>query len=269
MSSVLRIGTAEFTFVNVGQGDGAVIHTPYRETVVIDGGGGNGWSEYNPGEVLFVPYLESKGYNRIEVAIVSHYHQDHIEGVINMIDSIKTDIVFAPAIQDYYSKSMLQWADKLREVADANGTKIYYVSENTRITFGDGLVIDIYAPDPLVGMLDENDTSMPVKASYGDFSILYTGDMTNYGEYSFMNNANVSADVLKVGHHGSRNSSAADFIAKVNPTYSVISCGIDNTYGHPHSEALERLKNTQIMRTDLTMDIKITAKKNGFCRVSE
>lgn len=269
VTAVMRIGTVEFTFVNVDQGDGAVIHTPYRETVVIDGGGGNGWSGYNPGEVLFVPYLEAKGYNRIEVAIVSHYHQDHIEGIVNMIDSIKTDVVFAPAIQDYYSESMLQWAKRLKEVADANGTKVYYVSENTRIAFGDGLVIDIYAPDPLLGLIDENDTTMPIKASYGEFSVLYTGDMTNYGEYLFMNNADVSADVLKVGHHGSRDSSTADFIAGVNPIYSVISCGIDNTYGHPHSETLERLKNTQILRTDLTMDIKITARKDGSCRVNE
>ncbi len=268
-TSVIRIGTAEFTFVNVDQGDGAVIHTPYRETVVIDGGGGNGWSEYNPGETLFVPYLEAKGYNRIDVAIVSHYHQDHIEGIISMINSIKTDVVFAPAIQDYYSESMLQWADKLKTTAKANGTEIYFVSENTRLTFSDGLVIDIYAPNPMLGLIDENDTTMPVKATYGEFSVLYTGDMTNYGEYSFMNTADVSADVLKVGHHGSRDSSTAEFITGVNPTYSVISCGIDNVYGHPHTETLERLKDTQILRTDLTMDIKITARKNGKCHVAE
>ncbi len=261
--SFMRIGTTEFTFVNVDQGDGAIIHSPYRETVVIDGGGGNGWSDYNPGKIHFVPYIESMGYNRIELAIVSHYHQDHIEGVIDMIKSVKTDMVFAPAINDYYSDSMRKWAEKLKTTSENFGTEIYYVSENTRIEFSDGLMIDIYFPDPVLGTIDENDTSMPIKVHYGDFSVLYTGDMTKYGEYMFMNMADADADVLKVSHHGSRDSSSEAFIERVSPKVSVISCGVDNVYSHPHEETLERLKGTEILRTDLLKDIKITAKKDG------
>lgn len=269
ISTVAGLNTAEFTFVNVGQGDGAIVHTPYRETIVIDGGGGNGWSEYNPGKLLFVPYLEAKGYNHIELAIVTHYHQDHIEGIINMLSSIRTDMVIVPEIRDHYSGSMLEWHDELVRVARLHNTEVVYVSEDMRITFADGIIIDIFSPAPLVGKLDENDTSMPIKVHYGDFSVMYTGDMTKHGEYSLMNTADVSADILKVAHHGSRDSSCAEFIEAVDPSASVISCGIGNIYSHPHIETLQRLSHTQILRTDKTMDISIFAKKNGSYRIEE
>ncbi len=265
--AISRIGTAEFTFVNVDHGDGAIIHTPYRETVVIDGGGGNTWSSYNPGKLYFVPYVESKGLNHIDMAIVSHYHQDHVEGIINMLDSVKVDKIAAPAICDYYSNSMVEWAQKLKSAAKKNGAEIIYISENSRFTFDSGLVLDIYAADNVLGELNENDTTIPVKATFKDFSVLYTGDLSIDGEKSFMNRANVDSDVLKVSHHGSRNASAEEFISAVSPEAAVISCGTNNVYGHPHKETLERLDGIEILRTDLMKDIKITVKKDGFYKI--
>ena len=266
VTTLMRLGTAEFMFVNVGQADGSVIHTPFRETVIIDGGGGNEWTNYNTGKALFVPYLEAMGINRIEVAIVSHYHQDHIEGVIDTIKSIPTDYVYAPILTDSDSESMREWASKLRKAADESGAVLCFVSQNTRLEFSDGLMIDIYAPIKQ-RKYDENDTSIPVKVSFGEFSVLYTGDMTDSAERRFLHQADVDADVLKVAHHGSRDSSCDEFIKAVSPDYSVISCGENNVYAHPHPETLKRLAGTAILRTDLMGDIRISARKNGNCDI--
>ncbi len=267
VSAILRIGTVEVTFVNVDNGDGSVIHRPYKDTVVIDGGGGNGWTTYNPGKTLFVPYLKSEGYNHIDIAIVSHYHQDHVEGLINMMNSIKTDVVIGPAIYDYYSDTALEWADKLRKCAEENGAELRYITEDTRIELDDGLIIELFVLPPEIGKKNENDSTMPAKITYGDFSVLYTGDLTTAGEMEFIKKTDVDADVLKVSHHGSKTSSAPEFIEAVSPVCSVISCGVSNTYGHPADQTLETLKNTEILRTDRDMDIKISARKNGKCYV--
>ncbi len=266
ITTLMRLCTAEFIFVNVGQADGSVIHTPFRETVIIDGGGGNEWTDYNTGKALFLPYLQAMGINRIEVAIVSHYHQDHVEGVIDTIKSIPTNYVYAPLPTESDSEEMREWASKLRKAADESGALLCYVSRNTRLEFSDGLTIDIYAPEPQ-RKYDENDTSLPVKVSFGEFSVLYTGDMTSVGERRFLHQADVDADVLKVAHHGSRDSSCDEFIKAVSPDYAVISCSENNVYAHPHAETLERLRGTAILRTDLMGDVRIRARKNGICDI--
>lgn len=267
ITNCMRIGTAEFTFVNVGQGDGSVIHTPFRETVIIDGGGGNAWTNYNYGKKVFLPYLAAMGINRIEVAIVSHYHQDHIEGVIDTIKSIKTDYVYAPLPNDSDSDEMREWASKLRDAADESGALLCYVTKDTRLTFKDGLTVDIYAPKEYVKVHDENDTSLPVRVSYGEFSVLYTGDMTSFAERNIASRFNIDSDVLKVSHHGSRNSSCEEFIKAVSPDFAVISCGENNVYSHPHNETLQRLEGCNVLRTDILGDIKISSRKNGNCKV--
>ncbi len=267
ITNCMRIGTAEFTFVNVGQGDGAVIHTPFRETVIIDGGGGNAWTSYNPGKEVFTPYLGAMGINRIEVAIVSHYHQDHIEGVISTIKSIKTDYVYAPLPNDSDSDEMKKWASKLRDAAEECGTLLCYVKEDTRLTFDDGLTVDIYALKEYVRAHDENDTSLPVRVSYGEFSVFYTGDMTSFAESNIAGRFDIESHVLKVSHHGSRGSSCEEFIKAVSPDCAVISCGEDNVYSHPHNETLKRLEGCNILRTDILGDIKISSRKNGNYKV--
>ncbi len=264
--TAMRIGTAEFMFVNVAQGDGSVIHVPFKETVIIDGGGGNAWSDYNSGEALFVPYLEAKGVNHIEAAIVSHYHKDHAEGIISTIRRIKTDYIFAPPVKDEDNEAMKELAEEIRRTAEETGAKLCYITEDTRLIFKSGLTVDIYAHN-ISAVYDENDTSLPVKIQYGEFSALYTGDMTDSAERRFIARADAEADVLKVAHHGSRNSTCEEFLKAVNPTYSVISCGEDNAYNHPHAQTLLRLKSTAILRTDEMGDIRICARKNGACRI--
>ncbi|MGN0162965.1 MAG: ComEC/Rec2 family competence protein [Candidatus Ornithomonoglobus sp.] len=269
ITALSRIGTTDFIFVSVGQGDGSVIHTAFGATVIVDGGGGTGYSDYNPGESIFVPYLESKGYGTIDAAFISHFHQDHVQGVIAAVEALNVKEVFAPAVTESDDDEMKQWAAELEAAAEENGTEIHYISENTRIKFDKGLIINVYTPDDVIKLSqDDNDTSLLMNISYGNFSALYTGDLTTYGEHEFLRiGANVDADVLKVGHHGSSTSTCPEWVAAVSPIYSVISCGEDNNYGHPTEQTLNNLSGTTVLRTDLNGDIRITADKKGIKKV--
>jgi competence protein ComEC len=104
---------------------------------------------------------------------------------------------------------------------------------------------------------------------YGEFSALFMGDMTGIGESEFVKVADADADVLKVSHHGSSKSTFQEFIDEVSPQTCIISCGEDNLYGHPHRETLDRLHNTDVLRTDLMGDIRISARKSGKYKVSD
>ena len=268
ISAILRIGTTDFIFVNVGQGDGAVIHTVYGATVIIDGGGGNGLSSYNPGESIFVPYLEDKGYYNIDAAFISHFHRDHVEGVIAAVKSLNVKNIFYLPPEDGDTE-LSEWFNKLKSAAEENGTRLCPLTENTKITFDCGQIFDVYIPDSSL-FDEENDTYILIKAHYGNTDILYTGDITEDSESEFLKyNIDVDSDVLKVGHHGSSTSTSQAWYTAVSPDFAVISCGENNRYGHPTKQTLETLKSTRILRTDLDGDIKITADKDKIKRVSK
>ncbi len=251
--SLTRLGTADMTFVNVGQGDGAVIRTYLGDTVLIDGGGGSSFSDYDPGEAVFVPFLESKGYSVIEAAFVSHYHKDHVQGIIAAMKSLRVKNVFVPARELCIDEDMQSWADEIERTAEENGTKLHVISEDITVRFMSGLDITVYVPGETARVSDDgNDMSLLIKTEYGGVSSLYTGDMTDFTEKCALDEGiDVDADILKVAHHGSKTSSSKEFIDAVSPEYSVISCGENNSYGHPSNEALERLKGTNVLRTDM------------------
>ena len=269
LSMALRIGKTDLTFVNVGQGDGAVIHTAYGATVIIDGGGGNNYSDYDPGASVFVPYLISKGYYKIDAAFVSHFHKDHVQGVIAAIRNLQVKSVFYMPPDPDEDEPML-WYNELKTAAETAGTKLCPLMEDTRIRFDKGLAICVYLPDKsLVLSGDENDSSLLIRAEYGGADALFTGDMSARAESEFVwRGINVKADVLKVAHHGSKTAASEAWIASVAPDFAVISCGEDNSYGHPAPETLNTLRRVRVLRTDLNGDIRVTADKQGIRRVS-
>ena len=259
-----RLNTAEFTFVNVGQGDGALVQIPYRNTVLIDGGGSSGFNEYNPGEMIYLPYLESLGISRADCAIVSHCHSDHAEGIIAAIKNIYVQHLYLPkasADNEIYRELM--------KAAHQNGTKVHVVDSPTALNFNSGLKIEMY-PTGENALLsdDENDKSLLVRVSYGETDCYFTGDMPKAEEYGLVASGYVMpAEILKIAHHGSDTSTSEIFLDAVSPGYAVISVGEDNAYGLPSDAVLERLDGVNILRTDENGDIMITARKNGNIKI--
>ncbi len=255
-----RLNDIEITFVNVGQGDGALIRAPYRFNVLIDGGGGNAYSDYNPGEKVYLAYLKAEGINEADSAFVSHYHKDHVQGIIAAIENIKVRNVFLP---DEMEGS--EWRVAVEKAAHEHGTVIHYLSEETLIKYNNGMTIHAIPPAAAASISgDENDTSYIYRVEYGDFSAMFTGDMSSFAEKCLLNNGKVpQTDLLKVAHHGSPSATSAEWVDAVSPRYAVISLGYDNMYGFPDDTVLENLSDAEIYRTDFDGDVRFTAEKSG------
>lgn len=259
---LMRLNTVEVTFVNVGQGDGAIVEIPYRDSIIIDGGGGSVYSDYNIGEKIFLPYLETEGITNIEAALVTHYHKDHTEGVAAAIENLRVRNVFMPDVMPEN-----EYRQAIEAAAKEHNTKIHYISEDSRIIFDSGLTINITVPAAKTELIsdDENDTSLLYEVSYGEFNCLFTGDMSDFAERNLIAAGKaVDCDALKIAHHGSEGSTCAEWIESVSPEYAIISVGRDNVYDLPDKRVLERLRGINVFRTDKNGDIKIKADKNGI-----
>ncbi len=245
-------------FVNVGQGDGAVLHTSRGETVLIDGGGSADYtSSYNIGERVYLPYLTSHGFCDIDVAIVSHTHKDHVEGIIAAAENLNIKTIVMP-----YAVQENQYRKELCEVAENRGIKIEYLSATDEIIFKSGLKITFIAPDnSQLSSDDLNDTSLVAHVIYGDFSALFTGDSSDDVSEAYPEDV----DLLKVAHHGSKTASSKEYLEHTSPEYAVISVGENNSYNHPSTEVLYRLKSSgaKVLRTDKSGDIRFKIKKDG------
>lgn len=245
-------------FVNVGQGDAAVLHTSFGETVIIDGGGSSNYEKnYNVGESIFLPYLISHGFTHIDTAIVSHYHKDHIEGVIAAAENLKINTLILP---DFMPESTYRL--RLEEIARQKNIKTEYLHAGDEIRFRSGLRLYVIAPNGLATDTEnENNTSFVMKVCYGGFTALFTGDFEDEENLSPPQNI----DLLKVAHHGSEDGNSRDFIRAVNPRIAVISVGKGNRYGLPDRTVVTEFDNmgATVLRTDLLGDIRCRIDKKG------
>ena len=248
-------------FVNVGQGDGAVLHTSKGETVLIDGGGSPDYeTNYNIGEKVFVPYLTSHGFSDIDVAIISHPHKDHVEGIIAAAETLKIHTIVMPDIEPSNQYRLM-----IEKIAKDKNICIEYLGAGDKISFESDLEIEMLAPFPDQTESDDtNELSLVCHVSYGDFSALFTGDSTDQNNINYPSNI----DILKVAHHGSKTSTSEAFLEHTNPKYAVISVGKDNSYNHPSDIVITRLlkNHTNILRTDRHGDIRFKIKKDGSIR---
>lgn len=253
------INSLEIYFVNVGQGDGAVMHTFLRETVLIDGGGSPEYdTEYNIGEQVYLPYLISHGFTKINVAIVSHFHKDHVQGIIAAAENLKIHTIMMPQAtpDNIYRK-------ELEEIAKKRNIQIKYLHAGDIIKFDSGLILKVLAPsNEQLSDTDENDMSLVISAEYGKFTALFTGDSSTPLTNAYPKNI----DLLKVAHHGSKTGSNQDFVTYTHPKYAVISVGENNSYNLPSPEVVKRFEDagSNVIRTDEHGDIKFRASKKGL-----
>ena len=214
-------------FIDVGQGDSTLLES-CGEFVLIDAG------EKEYGSVV-TDYIKSRGAKSLKYIIATHPHSDHIGGLAKVIKSIDTEN-FITVETDQNTST---WMNVLQAAEDRGLDYIDAVPGNT-YSFGEA-EFTILAPlgDSYSGY---NDYSVVTKVVCGSRSFLLTGDAEKQSEKEMLaSGADLSADVLKCGHHGSSSSSTANFLKAVRPTYAIISCGKDNDYGHPHKETLKKL----------------------------
>lgn len=235
--SVAPDGKLEVHFIDVGQGDSTLIICD-GEAMLIDAGD-------NDKGTLVQSYLLANDVDSLRYMIGTHPDADHIGGMDVILYKFDCDTVIMPDV----SKDTATY----RDVIDTMEQKGY---KNTLPVVGDtytlgSAVFTILSPSRTYS--DVNNSSVAILLTYGDTRFLFTGDAKEEAEEDILDTGiSVQADVYKAGHHGSSTSSSEGFLQAVNPAYCVISCGEDNSYGHPHSEVLNSLRamDIQVFRTD-------------------
>lgn len=234
---------AKLTFFDVGQGDSIYIRTPQGNDVLIDGG---------PGDVVLSKMGRSLPYGdrKIELIVLTHPHADHVSGLVEIAKRYQIGTVMLPEVE-YETATYAAFLALLKQ----KSVKILRPKLGQRLFLDGVTVLDVLYP--VVGRFenaphDINDSSVVARLSLGKSQIMLTGDAGKVIE-NFLINAGlpVSAEILKVGHHGSRHSTGHDFVNLVDPDYALMSVG-KNSYGHPHPEVLVALTagGAEILRTD-------------------
>lgn len=233
-------------FIDVGQADCILIQNK-EENVLIDSGNRADFDTIKN-------YLEQLGVTTIQHFILTHPHEDHIGSAAKIVEHFNIERAYmtdASADSNVYKSLMEQLKNK--------AITPIYPSIGDNFSIGETIFTFL---GPASAYEDVNSMSLVVRADFGSNSFLFTGDTTDEAERDLLNEGvNLEADVLKVAHHGSRDSNTYVFLKAVNPTYSVISVGIDNDYGHPTEDVLSRLNDvgSTLFRTDVSGTIVATS----------
>ncbi len=233
-------------FIDVGQGDCELVMSGTK-SVLIDSGEKSYYSRV-------INYLKNQKVTRLDYVIVTHPHSDHAGGMSYILKEFDVGALIMPKLSEKITPTTSTYYNLLKTIESQN-IALQYAEPNKTYQL-DGASIKILSP--LNDYNDLNNYSVAVKLVHGENSFLFTGDMEREAEADLLaSGADISARVLKVGHHGSSTSTSKDFLDKVNPQYAVIEVGSPNDYGHPHSQVMKRLenKNIEIYRTDLNGNI--------------
>jgi competence protein ComEC len=249
--TVSSASSVEVDFIDVGQGDGILIQSSDGTNVVIDGG------EQGSGEL---PYLQSKNIKRVDMMVATHPHSDHIGGLVDVLNAIPVSKVVTngqPHTTGVYEKF-------LDGIANA---KAEYIEAKRGDTLQAGnLTLQVLSPVSAASG-DFNNNSLVLRLVVGKVTFLFTGDAQMDAEASLIAaNLPLKADILKVGHHGSHTSSSMSFLSQVKPAVAVYMAGVDNQYGHPHSETIASLNSigAKIYGTDVNGTVSVTTDGNTY-----
>jgi len=229
------------TFIDVGQADSILIQTPEGKNILIDAGNAADYA-------VIKACLDAAKVRRLDVVVATHPHEDHIGSMASVIKAYEIGKIYMPK-----AVTTTKTYENLLMAIKEKGLKVIEAKGGVSIETGDSsITAEILAPNSS-SYDDLNDWSAVVKLSYGKTSFLFTGDAEAVSEREMLaKKYNLKADVLKVGHHGSRSSTTAEFLSAVSPKYAVISVEKGNDYGHPSEEVMNRLKQAGIpvYRTD-------------------
>ena len=248
-------------FIDVGQGSATLIQKG-TTGVIIDAG------EKDYGEAV-TEYIKNVGITEIEVAVASHPHSDHIGGLDEVLNGIPTDKIILPELSYENTPTTRVYEDLLEAIYD-NGTQAEFIfDEGYHVNFDDNVTLRIIAPTEQSDNLNDMSLICYIDAFDSTFTVL--GDAEKDELRSVYNETiyDFSADVIAMGHHGSSTSVYKPFLNAVDADVAVISCGKDNSYGHPHKEALDYIQANAMtcLRTDESGDIIFKVTEEGYSLV--
>lgn len=244
-------------YIDVGQADSILINSN-GHFMLIDAGN-------NDDDKLVVSYLQSQGVEKLDYIIATHPHEDHIGGMDTVVDTFDIGNVIMPNIETT-TKTYESFIDSL---INKNVTAIEPKPGNT-YELGES-IFTIISPNNDYKK-DLNNWSVGIKLEHGDNSFIFTGDAEKASEMDILhNNIDISADVLKLGHHGSSTSNTEEFLKAIKPKYAVICVGENNKYGHPHKETIEKLNkfNIEVYRTDKNGTVVATSDGENISWTTE
>lgn len=253
-------------YIDVGQADCILVRVPTEsgtKNMLIDAG-----TEGPPSDKIVTDYLNSLGIDTLTYMIITHPHEDHGSAAKEVIEMVNIENLILPECE----ASQKFWLDMLEAMEAKN---LEYIPSKMGDTYKIGEAsFEILGPVDDLKIVETNDYSIVIRLDYGENSFLFTGDAEDSSEEAMLDvwpSSKFNCDVLKVGHHGAKNSTTEDFLKAANPSLAVISCGEGNRHGHPTKDALDRLEeaNVKILRTDLEGTIVICSNKKEVYRLTK
>ena len=264
--ALTKPSTIEVHFIDVHQGDAALVITPNGHAMMFDTGGVRE-HRYDIGTRVDVPYLHHYGITKLDYIFLTHAHEDHAAGAGSIVKLVNVEnIITASEPKSEYAASMAisEQSSELSVLRPAIEGEVFNV---------DGVKIEVLYAPKFTGVTTGNEVSNVYKVTFGKFSALFTGDLVKENEAIILREGiNVKSTILKVGHHGSKTSSSKEFVEAVQPSYAVFCVGANNTFGHPRPEVVELMEEVgaKIYRTDKNGAIVFTTDGNSIkvnCRL--
>ena len=231
----------EIHFLDVGQGDSCFMITPNHKTILIDGGGSTS-NTFDVGKDTVIPYLLDKGYTKLDYVFISHFDQDHVGGILPVLEEFKIGQIFISK-QEEKSENY----ETFLELVKQKNLKVLEVKAGDKIKIEDVIFHILWPNEKQIEENRLNNNAIVMKLQYKSFSMLFTGDIEEVAEKKILslyrdNLDSLKATVLKVAHHGSKSSSTEEFLKAVDSKVAIIGVGENNMFGHPNNAVLERLQ---------------------------
>ncbi|MBF0433182.1 MAG: MBL fold metallo-hydrolase [Fibrobacteria bacterium] len=229
----------ELWFIDVGQGDGALLHAPNEGDILIDLG---------PDSLATYAFLHEKGIDTLHTVIITHADYDHYAGFYAVAQHLFIKRIILPID----TSTEVSWSDLLALISEKKiPVESFYLGDTVEL--GEDIFLSFLWPIRS-SQAEGNANSTVTRLSFGNSSALFTGDIEEKTELRMLElNLRIESEIIKISHHGSRSSSSLPFLSKVNPDWAIISCD-SSVYGHPHKETLNGIKqvneNIRVLRTD-------------------
>ncbi|MDW7982484.1 MAG: ComEC/Rec2 family competence protein [Thermomicrobium sp.] len=249
--------------LDVGQALAVAVVTSDGHALLYDAG-----NSREDAEQVILPFLRRRGFERLDVVVLSHPDQDHVGGMPAVLESVEVDLYVDPVLPSTNRSYM----ETLRLVRDRK-IRAVRAEPGRVLELGTAVRVHVLWPArPLLsdpqGEISDNDNSVVLLVEHGAVRVLLPGDLEDRGETALLarEGAGLRASVLVVGHHGSRTSSSEPFLRAVQPAVAIVSAGRDNPYGHPHRETLQRLRRVgaHIYRTDVDGTVVVRSDGQQF-----